>query len=100
MTTPSGAMRPSNPKLAKIFDQALQNGQEIRFADEQHVIVYSKNQWGCGGLIFLIVIGLLTAFIVPLVLLILGALSPGGQVTTYTLKPNGKIKKKQRAARN
>jgi hypothetical protein len=37
---------------------------------------------------------------VPLILLILGALSPSGQVITYTLKPNGKIKKKQRSARN
>jgi fumarate reductase subunit D len=40
-----------------------------------------------------------TAFIVPIILLILGALSPGGQLITYTVKPNGKIKKKSHAAR-
>ncbi|WP_157486884.1 hypothetical protein [Leucobacter salsicius] len=100
MNVPTGAVRPSNKNLAKIFDQSLQGGMEIRYADETQVVVYRKNQWGCGGLIFLIVIGLLTAFIVPLILLILGAFAPGGQVITYTLKPNGKVKKKQRAARN
>ncbi|UOE45456.1 hypothetical protein [Agromyces larvae] len=90
--------RPSHPALAKVFDQAIQSGLEVRYADEQQVVVFRKNQWGCGGIIFLIILGLLTAFIVPLVLLILGAFAPGGQVITYTLKPNGKLKKKTRAA--
>ncbi|QAB18780.1 hypothetical protein Leucomu_13445 [Leucobacter muris] len=100
MNAPIGAVRPSNSKLAKIFDEAIQNGLEIRYSSEQQVVVYRKNQWGCGGLILLVILGILTAFIVPIILLVLGALSPGGQVTTYTLMPNGKIKKKQRAARN
>lgn len=73
---------------------------EIRYADDTQVVVYRKNQWGCGGIILLIVLGLLTAFIVPIILLILGALAPGGQVITYTLRPNGSVKKKSRAARN
>lgn len=100
MNATPGTVRPTNKKLAKIFDQALHNGLEIRYADETQVVTYRKNQWGCGGLILLFLIGVVTAFIVPLILLILGALSPGGQVTTYTLKPNGKLKKKQRAARS
>lgn len=100
MTTPAGATRPSNPKLAKIFDDALHSGREIRYADETQVVVYQKNQWGCGGIILLILLGIITAFIVPIILLILGAFAPGGQVITYTLQPNGKVKKKQRAARN
>lgn len=98
MTHPAGYQRPQQPALAKIFDKAIQSGQEIRYADETQVVVYRQNKWGCGGLIFLIVVGLLTVFIVPLILLVLGALAPGGQITTYTLQPNGKVKKKQRAA--
>lgn len=99
MTTPAGISRPTNPKLARVFDDAVQNGLEIRYVDEQQVVVYRQNKWGCGGLILLIVLGMLTLFIVPIILLVLGALAPGGQVITYTLMPNGKLKKKQRAAR-
>lgn len=100
MTTPAGVSRPTNPKLAKIFDEAIRSGREVRFADETTVVVYQKNQWGAGGCLLLIILGIVTAFIVPIILLLLGALSPGGQVITYTLKPNGRVKKKQRAARN
>lgn len=100
MTTSGGVTRPSNPKLAKVFDQAIQNGLEVRYADDTRVVVFRKNQWGCGGLILLIILGILTVFIVPIILLILGALAPGGQVITYTLTSSGKIKKKARAARS
>lgn len=100
MTTPAGSTRPSNPKLAKIFDDAIRSGREVRYADEASVVVYQKNELGAGGCLMLILLGLITAFIVPLILLLLGALSPSGQVITYTLKPNGRIKKKSRAARN
>lgn len=100
MTTSGGVARPSNPKLAKVFDQAIQNGLEVRYADDTQVVVFRKNQWGCGGLILLILLGIFTLFIVPIILLILGALAPGGQVITYTLTPSGKIKTKARAARN
>ena len=93
------ATRPANRHLAKAFDDALHRGYEIRYADETQLVVFHKTQWGCGGLIFLIIIGLLTAFIVPIVLLILGAFSSAGQVTTYTLEPNGKVEKKTRRAR-
>ena len=99
MTTPFGVRRPSDPKLAKIFDRSLQRGLEVRYADETQVVVFRRNQWGCGGIILLILLGLLTAFIVPLIIILLGALSPSGQVITYTLKPNGRIKTKHRAAR-
>lgn len=91
--------RPTNPKLARVFDDALRKGLEIRYADDTQVVVWKRSQWGCGGIIFLILIGLLTAFIVPLILILLGALSPSGQVITYTLKPNGKLKTKARSAR-
>lgn len=91
--------RPTNPRLAKVFDEAIRSGKEIRYVDESTLVVYQVNQWGCGGLLFLLLIGLLTAFIVPLILLILGALSPGGQVITYTVRPNGRLKVKRQAAR-
>lgn len=94
-----GTQKPQNPKLAAVFDQALRQGKEIRYADEGQVVVYQKNQLGCGGLIFLIILGICTAFIVPLILLLLGALSPSGQVIIYTLKPNGKLRKQYKAAR-
>jgi len=98
MTTSAAYPRPTDRRLAKAFDDALTRGYEIRYADETRVVVYRKNQWGCGGLLFLILLGVLTAFIVPLILLILGAFSPSGQTITYELKPNGKLKKKTRAA--
>ena len=91
--------RPTNKKLAKIFDDALSHGLEIRYSDDTQLVVFRKNEWGCGGLILLIILGLVTAFIVPIILLILGAFSPGGQIITYTVKPNGKIKKKTKPAR-
>lgn len=97
MTTPF--QRPTDPKLARVFDEALHDGLEIRYADEQQVVIWKRNQWGCGGITLLILLGIVTAFIVPLVLLILGALSPSGQVITYTLTPSGKIQKKSRSAR-
>lgn len=90
--------RPTNPKLARVFDDALARGYEIRYADEDRVVIYRRNKWGCGGVILLIILGIVTALIVPIILLILGVLAPGGQVITYTLKPNGKLKKKSRAA--
>lgn len=94
----NGQSRPANPRLAGAFDKLVQTGYEIRYADETQVVGWKKNQWGCGGLIFLILLGVLTVFIVPLILLILGAFSPGGHTITYTLKPNGKLKKKQASA--
>lgn len=90
--------RPDNPKLAKLFDKHLQAGHEIRYSDDTRLVVWKKNELGCGGLILLILLGLLTAFIVPLILLLLGALSPRGQVITYTVKPNGNIKTQTKPA--
>lgn len=100
MTTPTGLTRPQNPQLAKVFDRALRDGLEIRFADNTQVVVYRRNRWGCGGILLLILLGIVTAFIVPIILLFLGMLAPGGRVITYTVKPNGKIRKKSRASRN
>lgn len=91
--------RPSNPKLAKLFDKHLQAGDEIRYADDNQLVVFKQNKWGCGGLLLLIVLGILTALIVPIILLIMGALAPGGQVITYTVKKNGKIKTKAAPAK-
>lgn len=91
--------RPANPALARVFDEAIRKGHEIRYADETQVVTWQRNQLGCAGLIILILLGIITAFIVPIILLVLGALSPSGQVTTFTLQPNGKLKKKQRAAK-
>ncbi|MFF2054123.1 hypothetical protein ACFVU2_21130 [Leifsonia sp. NPDC058194] len=99
MTMPAAFTKPANPRLAKVFDEAIARGHQIRYADETQVAVFQRNELGCMGLILLIIIGLLTAFIVPIILLVIGALSPRGRVITYTVKPNGKIKKKSRAAR-
>lgn len=90
--------KPSNPKLAKLYMDAVRSGAEIRHVDETTLVVWSRNTWGCGGVLLLIILGVLTAFIVPLILLFLGALAPGGQITTYTLMPSGRVKKKQRRA--
>lgn len=93
------AIRPSHPALARHFDDALSRGYEIRYADEHQVVVYRQNSWGCGGCLLLILLGIVTVFIVPIILLLLGVIAPGGQVITYTLQPNGRVKKKQRAAK-
>lgn len=100
MASPTGFTRPQNPQLARVFDRALRDGLEIRYADNTQVVVYRRNRWGCGGILLLILLGIVTAFIVPIILLLLGMLAPGGRVIMYTLKPNGKVKKKSRAARN
>jgi hypothetical protein len=99
MTTPAGYARPNNKKLAKIFDDAIRDGLDVRYADDTKVVVYRQNRWGCGGIILLVILGIVTVLIVPIILLILGALSPGGQVITYTLTRTGRVKKKSRAAR-
>lgn len=91
MTIPT-PVRPAHPELAKLFDQAIQSGQEIRYVDETRLVVFRKNSWGCGGIIFLVIIGLLTAFIVPIILFFMGALAPGGRVITYEVQKNGKVK--------
>jgi len=94
-----GYPRPENKKLAAIFDDAISRGYEIRYADERRLSVYRKNQWGCFGILLLILIGILTVFIVPIILFILGVISPGGQVITYTLTDSGQVKKRSRSAR-
>lgn len=95
MNTPEA---PSNPKLAKLFHQHLQAGDQIRYVDDTTLVVWHQNQVGAFGCLTLILLGLITAFIVPIILLILGGLSPNGQLITYTVKRNGKIKKTSKAA--
>lgn len=95
MSTP---VRPSHPQLARLFDLAVQSGAEIRYVDETQLVVFRKNTLGCGGCLLLVLLGLATAFIVPIILLLLGTFSNGGQVTTYTLRPNGRVKKRTRPA--
>lgn len=90
--------RPLNPKLAKLFDEAINRGDEIRFADETRLVIYRSRGIGCGGWILLILLGIVTVFIVPLILLLLGAVPRKGQTVTYTLKPNGNLKKRVRKA--
>lgn len=92
------AQRPTNPDLAKLFDKHLHAGDTIRYADDTQMIVWHPTGIGCAGLIGLIIIGMLTLFIVPVILLVLGALNPSGQLITYTVQDNGKIKKKSRPA--
>lgn len=96
MTIPSSAVgqRPANPKLAKLFDQALQKGSEIRYVDDGRLVIAEQLSLGGFGCLVLIILGLLTAFIVPIILLALGALKPAYKIVTYTLKPNGSIKRK------
>lgn len=82
MNTPEA---PSNPKLAKLFHQHLQAGDQIRYVDDTTLVVWHQNQVGAFGCL-------------TLILLILGGLSPNGQLITYTVKRNGKIKKTSKAA--
>lgn len=46
--------RPANPALARVFDEAIRKGHEIRYADETQVVTWQRNQLGCAGLIILI----------------------------------------------
>jgi hypothetical protein len=89
--TASAYTRPTQPALAKAFDAELRKGREIRYADDQQLVVWRQNRWGGGCCLLLILLGLLTAFIVPIILLLLGALAPGGHIVTFTVKPNGKL---------
>lgn len=91
--------RPQHPVLARRFDEAVERGWEVRYADDTRLVVWRRNELGCGGLLVLLLLGLVTAFIVPVVLLVLGALSPSGQIITYTVTQSGKVKKKSRAGR-
>ncbi|MDJ1370638.1 hypothetical protein [Gulosibacter molinativorax] len=85
--------KPSNPRLARLYDKHLKAGDEIRAANEEALIVWHQNEWGCAGWLLLITLGIVTAFIVPLILWLLGAFSKDGQLITYTIKRSGGVKK-------
>lgn len=91
--------RPTQPDLARLYDDAVSAGHEIRYASDERLVVYVENRWGCGGILLLIALGIVTAFIVPIILLVLGMLAPGGRVYTYELQPNGKVKRSMKTAR-
>ena len=90
--------RPTHPKLAKLFDQAVNRGDEVRYADNTRLVIHRSHGIGCGGWILLILLGIVTAFIVPIILLLLGMVPRKGQATIYTVRPNGKIAKRVRRA--
>lgn len=98
MSAPVAFTRPTQPQLARLFDSAVQSGAEIRYADDTQLVVFRRTSLGCGGLLMLILLGIVTAFIVPVILVLLGAFSKTGQITTYTVRPNGTIKKRARPA--
>lgn len=87
--------RPNHPKLAKYYDKALQSGLEIRYADDERLVTFKKQQRGCGWVLVLL---LLTVFSLGLALL-LGLVELGresGTLTTYTVTKRGKIKIKKK----
>lgn len=95
MTKPPPAFqRPSNPALAKVFDEALRKNQEIRYTDETRVVAFERNRLGCLGLLLIIGLAIITLGIA----LLFGVLSLGdksGIVHEHTLQANGKVKSRQ-----
>lgn len=90
--------RPTQPQLARLFDREVQSGAEVRCADDTQLVVFRRTSLDCGGVLMLILLGIVTAFLVPMILLLLGAFSKTGQITTYTVRPDGTIKKRTRPA--
>ena len=87
--------RPQNPALARVFDKAIRSGHEIRHVDETQVVTFHKPPMGCLGFLFVLTLVIISLGLV----LVLGILSLGrnsGVITTYTLKPNGKIKRREK----
>lgn len=99
MTTPPPVFqRPTNPALAKVFDDALRKNQEIRYADDTRVVTFERNRLGCLGLILIIILATITLGIA----LLFGLLSlgdKGGIIREYTLQPNGKVKERTHRGR-
>lgn len=87
--------RPNNPKLAKYYDKALQDGLEIRYADDERLVTFKKQQRGCGWFLVLLALTVLSLGIA----LLLGLVELGresGTLTTYTVTKRGKIKIKKK----
>lgn len=91
--------RPNNEALARLYDDAVRRGYEIRHSAENRLITYRKNPWGAKEIVTLVLLGVLTLLIVPIILLFLAVVSPGGQLTTYTVRTGGKVKKVQRSTK-
>lgn len=87
--------RPNHPKLARYYDKALQEGLEIRYADDERLVTFQKHQHGCGWVLILLALTVLSLGLA----LILGLVELGresGILTTYTVTKRGKIKIKKK----
>ena len=91
--------KPSAARLAELFDEHLQAGDEIRYSDERQLVVWSRGRIGVWGWIGLVALGLVTAFIVPAIILIVLLVQRRGRLTTYSLGRDGKLKTHSRSTR-
>ena len=97
--TAYGFTRPSHARLAELFDEHLQAGDEIRYSDERQLVVWSLSRIGVWGWIGLIALGLVTAFIVPAIILIVLLVQRRGRLTTYAIGAGGKLTTHSRSTR-
>lgn len=96
MTTPTGFQRPQHPQLASIFDKAIRRGDEIRYVDEQTLVVFEETKigfiGGCLGTVILIGL-IIISFGLVLLFAIAGVGKRSGSIVTYTVARNGKVKR-------
>lgn len=84
---------PAHPKLRKEFHKAIKAGAQIRYAsDDKLVVWYPPKKLGCLWWMLLIICIIIT---LGLALLFAGvtAILRRGQVVTWEVKRNGKVKK-------
>lgn len=98
MVANSGAAQPTfpapnHPGLRKLYFKAIENGEQIRYADEERLVTWKQNEMGCVGVLFVITLAIITLGL-ALLFGLLALLDKSGTLTTYTVKKNGKIKKK------
>ncbi len=90
--------RPDHPELARLYDQALIDGKQIRFASNEKLVTWQEQHMGCAGFLFMLFLAVITLGLALLFgLAALG--SKDGILTTYEVKPNGRIKTKTKVSR-
>lgn len=85
--------RPAHPVLAQHYDRAIRRGAEVRHADD-HVLTIWEQPKTSLLLILLFWTLVVISFGLALILGVLSALDTSGTLTTYTVKPNGRVAKR------
>lgn len=85
--------RPDHPVLAKHYDAAIRRGAEVRHADDYVLTIWEQPKTSL-LLILLFWVLVVVSFGIALILGVLAALDTSGTLTTYTVKPNGRVAKR------